>query len=466
MGPINEARIIEIVFLFLRERYKYYPLRSGNILLNRNLKGAGLLIVDGTITFPRSGEPDFLASIEATDYGKREELWFRFSWELAVWDAVAGSSGILCALFTWMHLSGHLGPFKGNPWLFGLAGLILLAFLSYLIFFLLRPLKRYRYIYAIEQFRRYAANEQWVAFAWDVFPAGNAPVFLELREQCVLNGLGMLEILRDGKVKMHLSPARGGMPGQQKRPIVQLFQGKEWPKNLQSQLLGNAWRRRSGALLQRLTGKKEINDLLRFERPVTVQAAVILASIALTFFLMWREYGKRPVIFEQEKRYERKMLAKKQDLEASKEDFIYPIMLDTAAVFKFDKNAKPYLELIPDTLPDWQNGSLGWITLEGGQIKSIPCEKVYSQLNGRYLVTAGMFFDLEYLKATMLRLRASGLPVQAVWGACFFERKNYYMLVFQETFDQAEPAQRAAVRINESLYGQGFPFNASFVKID
>lgn len=466
MGPINEARIIEIVFLFLRERYKYYPLRSGNIQFNRNLKGYGKVTVDGTITFPRNGETHFLASIEATDYGKREELWFRFSWELALWDAVAISSGFLCALFTWMHLSSHLGLFKGNFWLLGLVGLILLASLSYLTFLSIRPLKRYRYIYAIEQFRRYAANEQWVAFAWDVFPSGNTPVFLELREQCVLNGLGMLEILRDGKVKMHLSPAREGIPGIQKRPILQLFLEKKWIENLSSERFGKTLLRGSVAFLNRLTNKTKIYDLLRFERPVTVQACIILASITLTLILMWREYGQRPVIFEQEKRYERKMLAKKQELEASLEDFVFPVMLDTAAVFKFDKNAKPYLRLIPDSLPDWQNGSRGWIILEGGQIKSIPCDKVYSQLQGRYLVSAGMFFDLEYLKATMLRLRSSGILVQAVWGACFFERKNYYILVFQETFDQAEPAQRAAVRINESLYRQGFPFSASFLKID
>lgn len=466
MGPINEARIVEIVFLFLRERYKYYPLRSGNIEFNRNLKGQGQLIVDGTITFPRNGEPDFLASIEATDYGKREELWFRFSWELAIWDAIAVSSGFLCAAFAWMHRSGSLSPFKGNPWLIGLTGLILLLLLSYLIFLAMRSLKRYRYIYAIEQFKRYGANEQWVAFAWDVFPSGNAPVFLELREQCVLNGLGMLEILRDGKVKMHLSPAREGMPGRQKRPVVALFPGKAWPKELQSQLRGNAWRRNFGAFLQQLTGKKEINDLLRFERPVTVQISVILTSFILTLVLMWREYGRRPVIIEPEKRYERKMLVKKQELERAEGAFFYPIMLDTAAVFKFNKNEMPYLRLTPDTSAIWQNNAVGWLTLDGNQIKSTSCDNAYLQLQGRYLVTAGMFFDLGYLQATMVRLKASGLQVNAIWGACFFERKNYYMLVFPETFDQAEPAQRAAVRINESLYSNGFPFSASFVQVN
>lgn len=466
MGPINEARIVEIVFLFLRERYKYYPLRSGNIELNRNLKGQGLLIVDGTITFPRSGAPDFLASIEATDYGKRDELWFHFSWELALWDAVAVSSGFLCSVFAWMHYSENLSPFKGNPWLIGLTGLILLVLLTYLIFLAIRPLKRYRYIYAIAQFSRYEANEQWVAFSWDVFPSSIAPVFLELKEQCIFNGLGMLEILRDGKVKMHLSPSREGMPGRQKRPVVALFPGKTWPKDLQSQLLGSAWRRNFGAFLQRITGKKEINDLLRFERPVTVQTSVILLSFVLTLAIIWREYGRRPVIFEPERRYERKMLAKKQELESVGEAFYYPIIQDTAAVFKFDKNAQPYLKLYPDTSAIWQNNSLGWISLEGDQFKNTSCDRAYLQLQGRYLVTAGLFFDLEYLKSTMMRLKASGLPVQALWGACFFERKNFYMLVFPETFDQAEPAQRAAVRINESLYSNGFPFTASFVRVN
>lgn len=466
MGTINEARIIEIVLLFLRERYKYYPLRSGNIQFNRNLKGNGQLTIDGIIIFPRDGEPDFLATIEATDYGKRGELWFRYSWELALWDAIAASSACLTMVFVWMHLSGHLGPFKGNPWLLTGTGLVLLVLLSLVIFRLSRPLRRYRYIYAIEQFRRYAANEQWVAFSWDVFPSGNASVFLELRDQCVQNGLGMLEILRDGKVKMHLSPAREGMPDQRKRPTVPFFTGKEWPKALQSQLQGIAWRRESGAFLQRLTGRKEINELLRFERPVTAQVAVILASIFLTLFLMVKEYGKRPVVYEREKKYERQMLAIKKVLEQREDPFFYPVLLDSAAVFPFNKNARSYLQIVPDTLPDWENGSLGWISLEGDQIKGMACDKVYPQLEGKYLITAGMFFDIEYLKTTMQRLSSSGMPVHALWGACFFERKNFFMLVFPETFDQVEPAQRAAVRLNQTLHSQGFPFNASFVKID
>jgi hypothetical protein len=464
MGPITESRITEIVLLFLRARYKYHPLRSGNIEFKTNLKGSGYLFVDGTVSFTRDGAPDFLASIEATDYLKRDELWFRVLWELAAWDALAGSTMALSAIFAYMHFSDHLGPFKGNPWLLTGAGCLLLAVATWLVFLAIRPFRRYRYIYAIEQFKRYEATEQWVAFAWDVFPGYTVPVFTELREQCVLNGLGLLEVDREGKVKMHLSPAREGMPARKNRRVVHFFSEREWSLRLPQQTKALDLREKTGALLERWTGKKVLNDLFRFKRPILGQVALIAVSASLTLGLMVREYGKRPVVYEREKAYERLMLAKKQELERASGEFFIPVLQDS--VYAFNKNAMPYLQIVPDSIPPWENTDLGWITFDGGKLKSLPCEEAYLQFRGRYIVTAGLFFDMEYLKTMIERLQKAGIQVNAIWGACFFDRSNYFMLVFPEIFDQAEAAQRAAVQISTSLYGQGFNLTTSFVQVE
>jgi hypothetical protein len=467
MGPITESRITEIVLLFLRERYKYYPLRSGNIEFKTNLRGKGHLFVDGALSFTRHGATDFLASIEATDFLKRDELWYRFLWQLALWDALAASMGALSAIFAYMHYSDHLGPFKGNPWLLSGVGSLLLAATTCLVFLAIRPLRRYRYIYAIEQFKRYRATEQWVAFAWDVFPGYTVPVFTELREQCVLNGLGLLEINRDGKVKLHLSPAREGMPEQQKRQVVQLFSQLEWPKSFQSQIEGNAWRRAIGKVLEKLTGRKAVNDLLRFERPVSGQIRLIVGSVAFTIFLLVKEYGKRPVIYVREERYERQMLALGNTLAQYPYDNFMPDTLDRVAVFKFNREALPYLKLVPDSLPDWNRVRSGWMLLDGDKMRRMDCTEVYSQVQGRFVVTAGVFNDMGYLHATMIRLKSAGIRVHAVWGACLFERKHYYILLLPETFDGAEAAQRASVRINDLLISNGFSnLNASYAGVE
>jgi hypothetical protein len=73
---------------------------------------------------------------------------------------------------------------------------------------------------------------------------------------------------------------------------------------------------------------------------------------------------------------------------------------------------------------------------------------------------------MEYLKTMIERLQKAGIQVNAIWGACFFDRSNYFMLVFPEIFDQAEAAQRAAVQISTSLYGQGFNLTTSFVQVE
>ena len=470
MQPINESRIAEIVLLFLRERYKYYPLRSGNIVFKTNLRGSGQLKVDGTVSFTRDGAPDFLASIEATDYSKRDELWFRIYWELALWDSTAISTTVLTAIFAWMHLSGHLGPFKGNPLLLSGTGLLLFLVLTWLVFRAIRLHRRYRYIYAVEQFRRYAANEQWIAFSWDVFPSANAPVFLELRDQCVINGLGLVEILRDGKVKMHLSPAREGMPTRRKRLVVPLLTGIEWPRALQTQLQGNAWRRLTGGYLSRLTGKKEIDELLRFERPVTGQIWIILGAVSLTVFFLVKEYGKRPVVYVKEERYEKQMLAFKETLQEYSYDILGPDLFDmpdSAAVFKSKKGVEPYGKLFPDSLPESKEEIRGWMILEGNKIKSIDCATSYLQVKGRFIVMAGTFNDVDYLKATMTRLKSNGLLMHSIWGNCFFERKNYFILVLPETFREAEAAQRAAFRINGFFNQNGFTnLNATYAGVE
>ena len=53
---------------------------------------------------------------------------------------------------------------------------------------------RYRYIYAVEQFKKYHADEQWVAIGEDVFENPNDKYLKELKKQCVYNGFGLISM--------------------------------------------------------------------------------------------------------------------------------------------------------------------------------------------------------------------------------------------------------------------------------
>ena len=53
---------------------------------------------------------------------------------------------------------------------------------------------RYRSIFAIEQFKQYYADEQWVAIGKDTFSEEEDHFFQELKKQCVYNGFGLLSM--------------------------------------------------------------------------------------------------------------------------------------------------------------------------------------------------------------------------------------------------------------------------------
>ena len=69
-------------------------------------------------------------------------------------------------------------------------------------------LRKKRYIYAIEQFKQYEATEQWIALGEDVFESHLVKDFVELREQCVDNGFGLVMVDKNLDVQMLITPAR------------------------------------------------------------------------------------------------------------------------------------------------------------------------------------------------------------------------------------------------------------------
>lgn len=226
---LTEDNIKQVFIPFLKEFYKYryeYRPETAQVALD-NVSAGGGVIADGMLSFRRTDDTPFVCTYEATSRDKMEEVKYTLNVPYFLWDCAA-FSGIFTALIYLFLFTQRL------PWLIGLQaigniGLLIGTFMiGFLVwYFAMREWRKYRYIYAVEQFRQYFADEQWVALAEDVFPAPTDPYFLELKDQCIFHGFGLAVVLEQGGVRPIVTPSRLGMYGKDRR-MLQWVTHSQW----------------------------------------------------------------------------------------------------------------------------------------------------------------------------------------------------------------------------------------------
>ena len=169
MASLDEHDITQITLRFLKSHYRQRQ-REGATMLSSDLRGAGGIIADGFLSFRQMEGEDFRATVEATSRASQDEVLFKLRRSLLRWDSAAAAAAVLATTFSVLYVE-HLLPLKQYP-LVAWGALLIVAFIltSPVFYLVLSPLRRYRYIYAVEQFKQYYADEQWVAIAEDVFP--------------------------------------------------------------------------------------------------------------------------------------------------------------------------------------------------------------------------------------------------------------------------------------------------------
>lgn len=228
---------------FLRDFYKnrYEPMHNTVSAEIDNVSKEGW-IADGKITFRKSDGSPFVCTYEATSRDKSEEVKYQLNVLYLLWDCAA--FGLVAAAFAYVFFfqTDYL-------WLTGLKaigniglllGIGMIGFFAW--YFLVKGWRKYRYIYAIQQFKQYFADEQWVAIAEDVFPAPNDPYLLELRNQCVYNGIGLAVVPKEGAVRKIIDPSRLGIFGKD-RKMTQWVTRADWYQSLSQNVEKMAARR-------------------------------------------------------------------------------------------------------------------------------------------------------------------------------------------------------------------------------
>jgi cell division septation protein DedD len=210
---------IKTAFLpFLREFYRFryeYQAHTEQVSLD-NVSNEGI-IADGMLKFAKPDGSPFVCTYEATSADKSEEVKFSQNQDYFLWDCIAFSAFVAMVVYVFLFATDLV--FIGKMPLTGKIGLPLgIALIAFFLWYFMMPAwKKYRYIYALEQFKRYYADEQWVALADDVFPSPINPYFLELKDQCIYQGVGLAIVYPDKQVRLVAAPSRLGVYGGNRR---------------------------------------------------------------------------------------------------------------------------------------------------------------------------------------------------------------------------------------------------------
>lgn len=291
LQPLTENEVKRAALRYLKTYYKYRP-RSGETTARLDMLAPGGIIADGHLSFPKEDGSLFVATFEATSYDTRHEVDFAVQMRLLLADSVTTSLIVV---------TGMLGYAKFVlNWSFQYVGLFqsiaiflaLVCCFTLLLMLVLRNFRRYHYIYAIEQFKRYHADEQWVALASDAFANLEDKRLLELKENCVRNGFGLLYIDEQQVPHLVITPSRQDVFGG-KRQSLSFMQLETWTARLQKPMgfLKTIWNRIGGTRLDPVV----TFSVDRFRILPWKQSTIAVFALMFATLIFYEGYRQRPV---------------------------------------------------------------------------------------------------------------------------------------------------------------------------
>lgn len=432
---MTEQEVKRATLRFLKHHYRFRE-RQGAATLTVDVRGEGGIVADGLYAFTQKNGELFRATFEATATDRQGEVRFRKQPGLMWWDAAALSAITALALLFWAHQAAVLTVAELT--LTGSIALLIAVFSAGLAIyrFLIGWHRRYRYIYAIEQFKRYYANEQWIALGEGVFTDFERdPYFLELQNQCRYHGIGLLVLKNRQEPRLLMTPSRTDT-FKSKRRNVQLLSQADVNRLFEA---GNlpAWLRQFDA-----------ENLKRFQQQYKYQALVCLLSALLAAGLLYLQSQKAVTrIVESEEAYqERVALARQRN-----EQYTQPLefRIDTPLVWPYPIRSDLQAYLGPQLQPEPARPvakSQGASPIEAfiaSQATVYDCSRIRPLDEVGYIVQEGVYASFTAAMSRVATLESYGFTASAVWLGCFDELENGYALYFGLIFTDLGHARRA-----------------------
>jgi hypothetical protein len=419
----------------MKTYYKFRPRRGETVISYDRAHPSGV-IVDGHLEFPKEDGSLFVATFEATSAATSEEVRYSLQRQQLLWDAFAASSVgvVVVMLVLWIY---NFWSLNQAGWLFSISlpvTLIFLAVVAYHMFF--RSAGRYRYVYAIEQFKQYHADEQWVAIGFDVFNEGSDPNFMELKNQCVENGFGLVIVDKDEHVNLLITPAREEVFGKKRRSL----------KFMENPSIHN---------LRNFSN----SNLGRYSRPYMAQALTCLVSLGVLSGVFYRQWQARPVdTILSSSQYQEQLQNMVDSLHPETDKMVFK--KEDAA--KADANAQPYTgEIAPLSVASKSEIGLYVYTPTDGYL-TYDCARA-GMRGTKYVVQDILYKNFDEARKRIDQLKTYGLIANCISLSCTESNSQGYCVYYELMYNNEANAQSKANQIKKELDDLHLPHE--FIKI-
>ena len=459
---LSENIIKKVALRFFRQYYKF-RLRFDDqpVIAKYDLEGVGGVIADGYYSFKKTDGKPFIATFEATAKDSRDEVIYKPQFKVLFWDGLAFGSIFLLVLTSINYFYG-LHALDERTLLVRLI-MLLLAFGGPMAIYILvaRNFRRYRYIYAVEQFKKYHADEQWIALADDVFANSSDKYYRELRNQCVYNGFGLMQIDQNLDTKILVTPSRQDI-FLGKRQAVDFF-----PQNLplQPETAKPGGTRPWNAIVPEFLKKDE--SIFRFRKSYNTQIAITLFSVILVGFIFIKEMqmkGYRSVdqaefrsnigISQSKGRPEDPGVmgdsALTMDIPNHELEELHK-RIWTPAVKKVPELRPSPGSVAPVIVPSKRKIDTTNIVINQANGKSLAydCSRFYNFESKKYIVKEGTYDSWPGAKRRLSMLRNGTIESAALLQACFYPTKSGFLIYLGMIYNSKEEASQYIEQLNE-----------------
>ncbi len=459
MSALSESTIKQLGLGFLKSYYRLRPRGMDTVVLTgMDIRGVDDVVADAYLRYTEADGTVFSATLEATSYQTRNEIVYRPRRSHVFWDGLAFGALLLPALMSMAHIYGWYPLVGEDFWV--RVGLLLmtLPLLMGVYALLFQRLPRYRYIYAVEQFKQYYADDQWIAYSYDVFVDLKPKYHRELVRQCTRFGFGLVEITSQRKPKLLIAPSRAQnfVP---EKPFLPWLTQAEWQTKMRA-LAKRPWVRFKAFLVEILPANRQLN-FRWFSRTYYHQWTLFTMGLIAIGYFATLEYKRVPTHFVQEKWYHRRLTEARDGMRPETKLYLVdapvPGFYDTTyQPFNIRSHEELFGQLVQaegsthaDSIADTP---VRILTATAGEALAAyySCNRYNALTQAFYLLADTMYVQQSVVKQRLSELNDRGINATAVWPPCIGGTgKGFLVYIDDILFDD-----KAAYALRDSLQQQ------------